>query len=91
MSDSCEELRDTRFTLAQRSGWVYDDTVAHKGEGYGRKDILKLSHPKVSGFHLFIGPRGGMKTGRSYRSSACRFWDDTPTPAAAAAEHGYDA
>jgi len=89
MNDSCEELRESRFTSAQRSGWVYDDTVSHKGEGYGRKPVMQLNHPFVDNFHLFIGPRGGMKTGRNYRSSACRFWEETPTPGAAAELHGY--
>ena len=75
---------------AQESGWVYDDTVSQKGEGYGRKSVMRLNHPDLDHFHLFIGPRGGMKTGRSYKSSACRFWDDTPTPEDAADEHGYE-
>ena len=80
MIESKEELRQQRFEQAQAMGWQYHGTTAQKGEGLVRKSVLQLAHPDIGGLFLFIGPRGGLKTGRSYRSSACMFWDKVPSP-----------
>lgn len=89
MTESKDELRDRHFSEAQAAGWVYQDSVPQPGEGMMRKTVLQMRHPSIEGLHLFIGPRGGIKTGRSYRSSACKFWQHhAPTPDEAAQEHG---
>jgi len=88
MTESKDALRERHFQEAQRLGWQFNDSVPHPGEGLGRKTVLQFKHPQIDSLCLFIGPRGGMKTGRSYRSSACHFWSETPTTQQAAESHG---